>query len=74
MSDIGTLALVKFEYTDKSGWKVRPGLITTEITDRILLWIQFKACGGVMHLNDAVGKAESFFIRFFPLDLFLFFS
>lgn len=26
MSDIGALALVKFEYTDKSGWKVRPGL------------------------------------------------
>ena len=30
MSDIGVLALVKFEYTDKSGWKVRPGLITGE--------------------------------------------
>jgi len=30
MSDIGALALVKFEYTDKSGWKVRPGLITGE--------------------------------------------
>ena len=30
MSDIGTLALVKFEYSDKSGWKVRPGLITGE--------------------------------------------
>ena len=28
MSDIGALALVKYEYTDKSGWKVRPGLIT----------------------------------------------
>ncbi|MFH1629769.1 MAG: lipopolysaccharide biosynthesis protein RfbH [Pseudomonadota bacterium] len=30
MSDIGSLALVKYEYTDKSGWKVRPGLITGE--------------------------------------------
>jgi len=30
MSDVGALALVKFEYTDKSGWKVRPGLITGE--------------------------------------------
>ncbi|GAH43225.1 unnamed protein product, partial [marine sediment metagenome] len=30
MSDIGALALVKYEYTDKSGWKVRPGLITSE--------------------------------------------
>ena len=30
MSDVGTLALVRFEYTDKSGWKVRPGLITGE--------------------------------------------
>lgn len=30
MSDIGTIALVKFEYTDGSGWKVRPGLITGE--------------------------------------------
>ena len=30
MSDIGALALVKFDYTDKSGWKVRPGLITGE--------------------------------------------
>lgn len=28
MSDIGALALVKFEYTDKSDWKIRPGLIT----------------------------------------------
>ncbi len=30
MSDVGVLALVKFEYSDKSGWKVRPGLITGE--------------------------------------------
>ena len=30
MSDIGSLVLVKYEYTDKSGWKVRPGLITGE--------------------------------------------
>ena len=30
MSDIGTIAMVKFKYTDKSGWKVRPGLITGE--------------------------------------------
>jgi len=30
MSDIGALALVKYEYTDRSGWKVRPGLITGE--------------------------------------------
>jgi hypothetical protein len=30
MSDIGALALVKYDYTDKSGWKVRPGLITGE--------------------------------------------
>jgi len=30
MSDIGTLALVKFEYSDKPGWKVRLGLITGE--------------------------------------------
>ena len=30
MSDVGTLALVKFEDSDKSGWKVRPGLITGE--------------------------------------------
>ena len=33
MSDIGALALVKYEYTDKSGWKVRPGLITGEYLD-----------------------------------------
>lgn len=30
MSDIGALVLVKYEYTDKSGWKVRPGLVTGE--------------------------------------------
>jgi CDP-4-dehydro-6-deoxyglucose reductase, E1 len=30
MFDIGALALVKYEHTDKSGWKVRPGLITGE--------------------------------------------
>ena len=30
MSDIGALVLVKYEYTGRSGWKVRPGLITGE--------------------------------------------
>ena len=30
MSDVGALALVKYEYTDMSGLKVRPGLITGE--------------------------------------------
>ncbi len=30
MSDIGALALVKYEYSDSSGWKVKPGLITGE--------------------------------------------
>ena len=33
MSDVGALALVKYEYTNKSGWKVRPGLITGEYQD-----------------------------------------
>ncbi len=30
MSDVSALVLVKFEYTDKFGWKVRSGLITGE--------------------------------------------
>jgi len=30
MSDIGALALVKFQFTDQPDWKVRPGLITGE--------------------------------------------
>ena len=30
MSDIGALTLVKFQFTDQSDWKVRPGLITGE--------------------------------------------
>lgn len=33
MSDIGALALLKYEYTDKTGWKVRPGLIMGEYLD-----------------------------------------
>lgn len=40
MSKIGSLVLVKSEYTDQSGWKLRPGLVTGEyLNDYIVTYI-----------------------------------
>ncbi len=40
MSKIGSLVLVKSEYTDQSGWKLRPGLVTGEyLNDYLVTYI-----------------------------------
>ena len=54
MSDIGALALVKFEYTDKSGWKVRPGLITGEYLNDYQVTFITKEVDKYEHENTSI--------------------
>ena len=54
MSDIGALALVKFEYTDKSGWKVRPGLITGEYLNDYQVTFITKEVDKYKHENTSI--------------------
>jgi len=54
MSDIGTLALVKYEYTDKSGWKVRPGLITGEYLNDYQVTFITKEVDKYKHENTSI--------------------
>lgn len=54
MSDIGALALVKFEYTDKSGWKVRPGLITGEYLNDYQVTFITKEVDKYSHENTSI--------------------
>ena len=54
MSDIGGLALVKFEYTDKSGWKVRPGLITGEYLNDYQVTFITKEVDKYRHENTSI--------------------
>jgi len=37
MSNIGDLVIVKTEFTDQSGWKLRPGLIVGEYLNDYLI-------------------------------------
>jgi len=37
MCDVGNLVIVKTEFTDQSGWKLRPGLVVGEYLDDYLL-------------------------------------
>jgi CDP-6-deoxy-D-xylo-4-hexulose-3-dehydrase len=54
MSNIGALALVKFEYTDKSGWKVRPGLITGEYLNDYQVTFITKEVDKYKHENTSI--------------------
>jgi len=54
MSDIGALALVKYEYTDKSGWKVRPGLITGEYLNDYLVTFITKKVDKYSHEDTSI--------------------
>lgn len=54
MSDIGTLALVKFEYADRSGWKVRPGLITGEYLNDYQVTFITKEVDKYSHENTSI--------------------
>jgi len=54
MSDIGALALVKFEHTDKSGWKVRPGLITGEYLNDYQVTFITKEVDKYKHENTSI--------------------
>ena len=54
MSDIGALALVKFDYTDKSGWKVRPGLITGEYLNDYQVTFITKEVDKYKHENTSI--------------------
>ena len=54
MSDVGALALVKFEYTDKSGWKVRPGLITGEYLNDYQVTFITKEVNKYIHEDTSV--------------------
>ena len=54
MSDIGALALVKYEYTDKSGWKVRPGLITGEYLNDYQVTFITKDVDKYSHENSSI--------------------
>jgi len=54
MSDIGVLALVKYEYTDKSGWKVRPGLITGEYLNDYQVTFITKEVEKYKHENTSI--------------------
>ena len=54
MSDIGALALVKFDYTDKSGWKVRPGLITGEYLNDYQVTFITKEVNKYKHENTSI--------------------
>jgi len=54
MSDIGALALVKFEHTDKSGWKGRPGLITGEYLNDYQVTFITKEVDKYKHENNEV--------------------
>ncbi len=54
MSDVGALALVKFEYTDKSGWKVRPGLITGEYLNDYQVTFITKEVDKYKHENTSI--------------------
>ena len=54
MSDIGALALVKFEYTDKSDWKVRPGLITGEYLNDYQVTFITKEVDKYKHENTSI--------------------
>ena len=71
MSDIGALALVKYEYTDKSGWKVRPGLIIGNkdlaagglkhksiVRTHKTFWIEKSQCKRVGTLKTEVSQKE----------------
>lgn len=54
MSDIGALALVKHEYTDRSGWKVRPGLITGEYLNDYQVTFITKEVDKYKHENTSI--------------------
>ena len=54
MSDIGALALVKHEYSDRSGWKVRPGLITGEYLNDYQVTFITKEVDKYKHENSSV--------------------
>jgi len=54
MSDIGALALVKHEYSDKSGWKVRPGLITGEYLNDYQVTFITKEVEKYKHENSSI--------------------
>lgn len=54
MSNVGALALVKFEYTNKSGWKVRPGLITGEYLNDYQVTFITKEVDKYKHENTSI--------------------
>jgi len=54
MSDIGALALVKCEYTERSGWKVRPGLITGEYLNDYQVTFITKEFDKYKHENTSI--------------------
>ncbi len=54
MSDVGALALVKFEYTNKSGLKVRPGLITGEYLNDYQVTFITKEVDKYKHENTSI--------------------
>ena len=54
MSEIGILALVKQEYSDNSGWKVRPGLIAGEYLNDYQVMFITKDVDKYKHENSSI--------------------